>query len=388
MKGYFSHLSRSTGLKFGNAARSSPASSPPVNESRRSSEGVAPLHVESVRFIPSAEPATANGSVEAVVGSDARVVSTGEARDSSVAQRSLTPGHEAIVRLPNETASVELGKAYPQSTFEESEVISTTHSLTEASSREFLAEEPSLARQPTIEFSEMSLPEMNQESVLPRSDPSVLISSEEFVVRADAITSQEPRESKHKSLAHPQPSFEFSESSFAQASDPMRYLESVAEVEADLETLADRTAQAKPVNHFEIEGQPLQAVNVVADSPSAEDQPDREAIVRNYLKDVRAWVAASPAIEESSGPASERDTGLDVWTTTTAKQRDVFSLEYEAVEPQIQDLSLSIGNISIVVEEPGTDAAPPAPAPPPVERSHQRAESEPTRLSRYYLRPW
>jgi hypothetical protein len=76
----------------------------------------------------------------------------------------------------------------------------------------------------------------------------------------------------------------------------------------------------------------------------------------------------------------------------------VFALEPE-VEPtpprpgrpealEVQDLNLSIGTISIVIEEPKQTASAALPAPPRVERSPERPASEPTRLSRYYLGRW
>ena len=48
----------------------------------------------------------------------------------------------------------------------------------------------------------------------------------------------------------------------------------------------------------------------------------------------------------------------------------------------------AIGTISIVIEEPKQTAPTALPAPPRVERSPERPASEPTRLSRYYLRRW
>lgn len=110
------------------------------------------------------------------------------------------------------------------------------------------------------------------------------------------------------------------------------------------------------------------------------------------MKEVRAWVAATPTIDESASQQDDRAEALQ-------ERRDVLAFEHETnaasfarndrtEEPRVQDVSLSIGNISIVIEEPKKDVSIPAAAPPSVERSQERTGSEPTSLSRYYLRTW
>lgn len=120
---------------------------------------------------------------------------------------------------------------------------------------------------------------------------------------------------------------------------------------------------------------------------------EREMIVRNYLKEVRAWVAAPTELDQSE---LERPRARE---RRAAEHKEVFALASE-VEPtvprpgrpetsEVQDLNLSIGTISIVIEEPKQAAPAPFAAAPRVERAPERpAGPEPTRLSRYYLRRW
>jgi len=113
---------------------------------------------------------------------------------------------------------------------------------------------------------------------------------------------------------------------------------------------------------------------------------ERETIVHQYLDEVRAWVAAPPEIdrvelERPRDPAHppSRD-GAD--RSSGARKRE-FPLQTE-----VQDVSLSIGTISIVIEEPKQTAPAVQPASPKADSSAARPASEPTRLSRYYLEPW
>jgi len=101
---------------------------------------------------------------------------------------------------------------------------------------------------------------------------------------------------------------------------------------------------------------------------------------------VRAWVSAPPEFDQvelerpreparpSSGDDADRSIGV--------RNREF------ALEAEVQDLSLSIGTISIVIEEPKQTAPAVQPAWPKVDSSAAPPASEPTRLSRYYLEPW
>jgi hypothetical protein len=137
---------------------------------------------------------------------------------------------------------------------------------------------------------------------------------------------------------------------------------------------------------------------VPADAPR-DERWERERNVHRYLREVRAWVAEPPEF-----PLPELERQLDTEPRPgghgaegiTAGQSDVLAFEPE-VQPaaprtgapgmlEVQDLNLSIGTISIVVEEP--KQAPALPVPPRVDRSPERPASGLTRLSRYYLGSW
>jgi hypothetical protein len=127
---------------------------------------------------------------------------------------------------------------------------------------------------------------------------------------------------------------------------------------------------------------------------------DREVAVRSYLKEVTAWVAATEEMDTTvfdSASEISHDSG------TLAQRNNVFRIEprFDARQvttpeslvgehqPQVQDVSLSIGSISIVIEEPRAESATPAVTTQPrAERTQTSGAPEPTRLSRYYLSGW
>jgi hypothetical protein len=132
------------------------------------------------------------------------------------------------------------------------------------------------------------------------------------------------------------------------------------------------------------DGDPAEAVR---------DEPfERERVVHDYLKEVRAWVAAPPEFDPQR-LERERDAERSL-----AGHGELVAIEPEvqltAPQPdrrgalELQDLSLSIGTISIVIEEPKQTAAVALPPPPRGDSSPERPASEPTRLSRYYLGLW
>jgi len=126
---------------------------------------------------------------------------------------------------------------------------------------------------------------------------------------------------------------------------------------------------------------------------AVDEQSERDATFQNYLKEVRAWVAATPEVDEGE---LERRRPQDA---QRERRRGIVALEQEmntassslharTQEPEVQDLNLSIGTISVVIEEPKQGVPSPPLAPPRAERTTQRATSESTSLSRYYIRSW
>lgn len=121
------------------------------------------------------------------------------------------------------------------------------------------------------------------------------------------------------------------------------------------------------------------------------DPVEREVLVRQYLREVRAWVAASPMPDDhsvSETHVSWTDPQSESVAFTVARESILTAQPESREQIDVHDMNLSIGNISIVIEEPNraaaTVVAPPPSAPPP----QPQTRHEPTSLSRYYLRSW
>ncbi len=117
-----------------------------------------------------------------------------------------------------------------------------------------------------------------------------------------------------------------------------------------------------------------------------DDQSARHTSVQRYLQEVRAWVATSPEADFIESPETH-DTDdaaqhRDALVVTPARE-SIVSRADRGQTIDVQEFSLSIGNISVVIEEP----RPPVVTPPPVERT-SAPEPVPMALSRYYLRRW
>ncbi len=121
------------------------------------------------------------------------------------------------------------------------------------------------------------------------------------------------------------------------------------------------------------------------------DPIEREVLVREYLREVRAWVAASPMPDEEVSESQSLTDPQPESVAFTVGRESIPIAQPEPrseVEVDVHDMSLSIGNISIVIEEPSPAAAAviaPIPSAPPPQ---PQTRHEPTSLSRYYLRSW
>jgi hypothetical protein len=141
--------------------------------------------------------------------------------------------------------------------------------------------------------------------------------------------------------------------------------------------------------------------NREAGGASRDRQAERESIVGNYLKEVTAWVSAPPELDRQdleSQRDAQRLPAPHRAERPLASHDDVVDLGRE-IQPaggragrsetlDVQELNLSIGTISIVIEEPKQVAPTPHQPPVRVDSSRERPMSEPTRLSRYYMGRW
>jgi hypothetical protein len=123
-----------------------------------------------------------------------------------------------------------------------------------------------------------------------------------------------------------------------------------------------------------------------------EERIERQLLVRNYLKEISEWIstpASSPEEEPVSFISANRFESAEDQAHRTPRS-NVALLDQSRMDlPEQQDLSLSIGTIKIVIEEPRKDVpAPPAPAAKPEPAFERTTTAAPTDLSRYYLNRW
>jgi hypothetical protein len=109
------------------------------------------------------------------------------------------------------------------------------------------------------------------------------------------------------------------------------------------------------------------------------ERVERQLIVQNYLKEISEWISTPVATEEESASLIADVSGAS--NSDLRRRAD----QSRTAAPEQQDLTLSIGTIKIVVEEPRAQPAPP-PAPlANTEPAFERATTAPTDLSRYYI---
>ena len=112
---------------------------------------------------------------------------------------------------------------------------------------------------------------------------------------------------------------------------------------------------------------------------------DQAEIQRVFLQEVRAWVAAPPELVTAEQTSEAAPQSAPAPLPTILKPREEAAAEpfrkVSVPTPTLaeQEFSVTIGNISVVVEQP-----PPAPTAPPA-RPAPAPERGPARLSRYYL---
>ena len=338
MTNYFSRLARTTGLHFG--AAPAPRAAPerettPAHTPLDAAAGEQPPHVEELRFVE-AEPAPAPPSEP-------------PPRDDPTP---LNAPAQALAREESHAGARVLPHAEPSDFVDE---------------RLKSVERAADTRPPAfIEESRVEL--VSQEEHAPR--PSV--TRERASTQADA-----PPTHVETSLRQTR--------SVEESSPPARPVEPAAPEPAREDAGRER-----------VEALEISEVVRLPDEPTAQAEPAASHAAqaearRAYLREVVEWITGpadpvrefdgSSAVElESSGPA-ESKAGRPA-TVVLQRERAEASRELE-----VQDFSLSIGSISIVVE----DAPQPAPAAAPAQRpqSDERRDPAPvetSRLRRHYIR--
>jgi hypothetical protein len=337
MKGYFSQLARHTGLSFGNQPKGAGrvSSEPAVKAGPRAS--AAPIEVNEVVFT-GASPAVAP-EVSSNTISGAGKITDGATQAAS----SVTP-NEVIPR-------------------------DTTNAVADTNQNTSLMQTETGDLHDTV--------------VIPDASFSHVAAPDESRVRF--ITS-EPAEPLPEQVVFNERPFDQSLSRPLTDAEPQR-LTDTETVQTHTMEFGQQSGQPRDVA---VDVQEVEIVDPVEPSPTNEEKPlqnDRRQLFQNHLKEVIAWITSPP--EEVDHPLQAFDAPEVQQTTSNVFIREQERSSRQAItprEPQVQDLSLSIGTISIVVEEPKQDHPVSLTPPPSTQTSPQPVAPEPTRLSRYYLR--
>jgi hypothetical protein len=131
--------------------------------------------------------------------------------------------------------------------------------------------------------------------------------------------------------------------------------------------------------------EPLEQESFISIAPA-----NPEPTMHDYIREVSAWIAAKPETSDTeTDTMSELETPRDVRTLIVSERQKNKTAPARDSEPEFDDVSLSIGTISIVIEEPkpsGMTSQPTAVVLPVAQPFAQEGGREPTSLSRYYLR--
>lgn len=340
MKGYFSELARHTGLRIGSGGPTATPSASPRSAHQNTRSGVKGLDVEEVAFISSSPPP----ADERPVGAERKGV---------------------------ETISTEVVRSIPdRGDAQRSELASTDRH-----------------RDPRPDFNRTQFfPDATAE-VMPVGNPtgSKTRAEEGSVHSAEMETAiiEQPRVVISEHISTP-----------ARTPDANQITESVSALEernaiSDVEHYdsPDRNQKTREVPVEPDSGRFARAAG--QSDAGLDERIERQTIVRNYLQEISEWIStpASPEEEPDSfisadSVASAEDQARRPSSKATLPDR------LRADAPEQQDLSLSIGTIKIVVEEPRMEAsAPPAPPAQPA-AAFERTKTVSTDLSRYYLNRW
>ncbi len=340
MKGYFKQLAHQTGLSFESGSKSSSApnnsrahhASAPTQTSSRAR--ISPLHVEEVTYVAQ-PPATARTIPDRV--------------DKDAAPKSSSVNKPSEVNNFTEASETNRTQSSPEP---------LPHTMLEIGPQTFSAEAP--------------LPDTGHQSSLAGSSEKELRASVHQAEESfdESLSSAQATGPENFSEVREISQTTFAESS-QQSSEP-----------SDAQTASSLKQKSEQLPLHEAEAQPVSAL-----------EQTETATVEHYLKEVMEWISAPPEIDESEIEQTHRTKIL-----RAPESENSFALEHErdaasvarqahAREPEVQDLNLSIGTISIVIEESKATTTPALPAPAPRnESAHAPARNESPSLSRYYLR--
>jgi hypothetical protein len=355
MKGYFSQLARHTGISF-DTTRTTAAGSFSIEPGVAARSAVTPIDVEEVAFTTSSQTNDSDVSearkVSDIGNQGATAVSPGKFfatnTESTVSTIEGASSMQTEPGLPHKASAIPGTDVSPAPSLEETRIQFTdSQPETEESRVAFAKEQFFSGEQPFDQFPGKPTVEM---------DPRESIERDEIVAgRLRALGDEAPR-----------------------------YETQVPRVEnPEVQRLEARSSEEPPP--------PQPAGKKERSEAALADQLERDRIGRDQIKEVMAWVAATPEDVEkelwSTSPIEAQPEAGDLLARERGPHLPSSRQPVGAKEAEVQDLSLSIGSISIVIEEPKRDV-PVSLTPVPTADRSERAAPEPTRLSRYYLRNW
>jgi len=334
MKGYFGQLARHTGLSFSNqtGVPGRVSTEPGVAAEAKTKAPVAPIHVEEVVF--TASPPAVDTDVSARNTSVTVAAPQGKNQAASVVTQTeaFTPPLETVSPVADPQQQVSWDQA------------ETSRHIVELPNR-------SLSQETAPHESQIQFVDPKPETAKPTTEQ----------VFFDARP--------------------FDQSPLTVNAEPQSLTEETVTVESSAEELRQPEYETRDssVRHHEV-----QSVEIV-NSVESEREPRR--IFQDQLKEVIAWITSPPeAVEQTALEVIEAQHETDTVVVREREQGRPAQRPTNNNEPHVNDLSLSIGTISIVVEEPKQDFPVPLTPVPTTHTSPQPVAPEPTRLSRYYLR--
>jgi hypothetical protein len=344
MKGYFSELARQTGLRIGSGDPTTTGPPSPAAAAQRNSHSeIAGLDVEEVTFTSPSQPPPTDGTPKVPEPAGVETISTravGNSLDGSEPERLERPGADRDGASESDSTPIHF----------------STDATVEVT-----------AGNPTV-------PELRAQEEKPRSAQ----------METDVIEYPRVVISAKTSLS-------------AQTPDSSQIPESVS-------TLEERQATAEPTLNDSDQSPRRRRLTVEPDSveriagaekqggAGVEERIERQLLVRNYLKEISEWIstpASSPEEEPVSFISADRVESAADQAHRPPRSHVALPDQSRMDLPEQQDLSLSIGTIKIVIEEPRKDVpAPPAPAAKPEPAFERTTTAAPTDLSRYYLNRW